>query len=267
MKIQYTTIEEIKKNSKNIDSIYVLVPIEMCVFVLENNLENTFRFYLLLKLIYTCGKVKFTKEEIRFLAFVINVTTRTIISQIKKLEELNWIRLNNKTHYYIIFSFDKLRNSNDWISRASIEFYFEDISRIRPILGAALYGYLHKNFWRKVKREGIVTIKGVTYQSLSSSFNYKNQWAPISVYGVKKIFNISIAKLSRLKTLASIDGLIKIKKCYVEYDVDESYALHIKKYYPDRTRNLIRKNDKFYLQQIDLILPNFDIRRRKKLEP
>lgn len=239
----------------------------MCVFVIQNNLENHFRFYLLLKLMYTCGKLKFSKKEIQFLAFVINVTTRTVKSYIQKLVELKWIGLNTKTQYYLLYSFDRLRKNYDWKSRASIEIYFKDIHRIRAVLGAVLFGYLHKDFWRKVKRERVVRIKGRTYQSLSPSFNYKIREAPISIYGVRKVFNISIAKISRLKTLAYNVGLIKVEKDYVKYDIDKQHALMIKKYHPERTRNLIFKDGIYQLQQIDLILPLFDIRRRKKLEP
>ena len=239
----------------------------MCVLILQNNLENPFRFYLLLKLMYTSGKLKFTKQEIQFLALAIGVTTKTIRIYIKQLEELKWIQLNTKTKYYLIHSIDRLRKNNDWESRASIEFYFEDIHRIRAILGAAIYGYLHKDFWRKVKRERVVQIKGCTYHALSSSFNYKNHNAPISVYGVRKIFNISIAKISRLKTLSHNEGLIKVEKVYEKYDIDKLHALMIKKYHPERTRNLIYKDGIYQLQQIDHILPLFDLRRRKKLEP
>ena len=238
----------------------------MCVFVLQNNLENPFRFYLLLKLMYTSGKLKFNKEEIQFLAFTINVTTKTIKTYVRKLEKLKWIRLNTKTQYYLIHSIDRLRKNNDWESRASIEFYFVDIFRIRAILGAAIYGYLHKDFWRKVKRERVVQIKGCTYHTLSSSFNYKAHKAPISIIGVSKLFKIPQAKTSRLKTLAAKEGLIEVKKQYIKYDISKFHALTIKKYHPDRTRNLIYKDGIYQLQQIDLILPLFDIRRRKKLE-
>lgn len=238
----------------------------MCVIVLQNNLENPFRFYLLLKLMYTSGKLKFSKQEIQFLAFALDVTTKTIRTYIKKLEELKWIRLNTKTQYYLLNSIDRLRKNNNWLSRASIEFYFEYIHRTRAILGAAIYGYLHKDYWRK-QRERIVTIKGVTYQSLSSSFNYKNHSSPISVYGVNKIFNISIPKASRLKKFAANEGLIKVEKQYKKLDIPKFGVDGFKEYYPEVTNNLIYKDENHYLQQIDLILPLFDIRRRKKLEP
>ncbi len=249
-----------------IDNNYVLVPIEMCVFVAKENLENPFRLYLLLKLIYPSGKFKLSKNEVELLANKLGVTNRTIKNLIKRLDGFNWIRLNSKTKYYLIYSFDRIRRNNNWLSRASIEFYFEYIHRTRAILGAAIYGYLHKDYWRK-QRERIVTIKGVTYQSLSSSFNYKNHSSPISVYGVNKIFNISIPKASRLKKFAANEGLIKVEKQYKKLDIPKFGVDGFKEYYPEVTNNLIYKDGNYYLQIIDLILPLFDIRRRKKLEP
>ena len=238
----------------------------MCIYVLQNNLENPFRFYLQLKLMYTSGQLKFTKQEIEFLAFSLELTTKTINSNIKKIEQLNWIRLNTKTKYYHLNSFDKLRTRKNWESRASVEIYFEDIYRIRAILGAALYGYLHKDFWRKVKREKSVQIKGSTYHFLSSSFNYKKHKAPISVNGIREIFNISKPKASRLKKLAFNAGLITVKKQYKKLELDKRGVNYHKKYYPEITKNVIYKNGHYYLQLIDLILPLFNIRKRKKLE-
>ncbi len=34
---------------KSLNDKYVLVPVELCVYVLENNLENTFRFFFTAK--------------------------------------------------------------------------------------------------------------------------------------------------------------------------------------------------------------------------
>jgi len=246
--------------------ICVLTPIEMCIYVLQKNLENTFRVYLFLKLNYKDGKVKFTKSKTKFLADSLNVTTRTIRSQIKKIIELGWIRINTKTQYYILSSIDNIRVNNGWVTRASIEIYFEDIHCIRAILGAALYGYLHKDFWRKVKREKSVLLKGNTYHFLSPSFNYKNQFAPVSVIGVHKIFNISQAKASRIKKLASNAGYIKVKKKFKKIGLSKMDVVYSKKYDTNNSQNIIFKNKSYYLQQIDHIRPFFDIRKRKKLE-
>ena len=242
------------------------MPIAQCVYVLENNLEKPFQLFLLLKHLYPEGKLKFTKQEINFLCSILDVNKKTIEANVKKLLELNWIRLNEKTNYYLLYSFDRIRKMECWDSRASIEFYPNDIFRVQAVLGAALYGYLHKDFWRKVKKEKNVQIKQRTYHFLFPSFNFKLESAPVSVNGVKEIFNISKAKASRIKNLANKERLITIEKTFIQLDISKFELEGLKQYSDFNTNSIVYKNGKYHLQGIDHITPLFPIRKRKKLE-
>jgi hypothetical protein len=238
----------------------------LCNYVLDKNLENPFQLFILLKLVYPEGKLKFSDNEINFLALVLNVHTKTIKANAEKLIQLNWMRLNTKTNYYLIHSFDRIRLNYGWESRASIEMYNHDVFRIQAILGAATYGYLHKDFWRKVKKEKVVQLKECTYHFLLPSFNYKLQPAPISVNGVKAIFNIPQAKASRIKKLANAQKLIQVQKTYKKLCISKFDLEGLKQYTSIITNNIIFKEGNYYLQQIDHIIPLFPIRKRKKLE-
>jgi len=200
------------------------------------------------------------------LALVLNVHTKTIKANAEKLIQLNWMRLNTKTNYYLINSFDRIRKNNGWESRASIEMYNQDVFRIQAILGAATYGYLHKDFWRKVKKEKVVQLKECTYHFPFPSFNFKLEPAPISVNGVKAIFNISQAKASRIKKLANAQKLIQVQKTYKKLSISKFDLEGLKQYTSIITNNIIFKEGNYYLQQIDHIIPLFPIRKRKKLE-
>lgn len=137
---------------------------------------------------------------------------------------------------------------------------------IRAFLGAALYGYLHKDFWRKVKKEKSVEIKQSTYHFLFPSFNYKLKPAPISVNGVNAIFNISIAKASRIKSLAAAYNYIEVTKTFRELNIKKFDLQGLKEFDLIATNNIIFKDNKYYLQEIDHIVPLFNIRKRRKLE-
>lgn len=146
--------------------------------------------------------------------------------------------------------------------------YNHDVFRVQAILGAATYGYLHKDFWRKVKkskREG-VQIKECTYHFPFPSFNFKLEPAAISVNGVKAIFNISKAKASRIKKLANDQKLIQVQKTFKKLSISKFDLEGLKQYTSIVTNNIIFKDGNYYLQQIDHILPLFPIRKRKKLE-
>ena len=200
------------------------------------------------------------------MALVLNVHPKTIKANADKLIQLNWIHLNAKSNYVLIHSFERIRKNNGWESRASIEMYNQDVFRVQAILGAATYGYLHKDFWRKVKKEKSVQLKECAYHFPFPSFNFKLQPAPISVNGVKAIFNISKAKASRIKKLAASQKLIQVQKTFKKLSISKFDLEGLKQYTSIATNNIIYKEGNFYLQQIDHIIPLFPIRKRKKLE-
>lgn len=189
---------------------------------------------------------------------------RQLKDNIDKLKKLEWIKYNAATNYYILVSFDKIRQKHDWESRVSLPCEIEDISNIQAFIGAAVFTYLHKIFWRKVKREKSVRLKGRAYHFLSPSFNYLNSHAPIATTGIEKLFGISRSKASKLKREAFKMGYITVKKDFKELSYsDTELKLLIK--YGDISPNIKHFKDQFHLQLIDLVFPNIYPKRRHKL--
>lgn len=188
---------------------------------------------------------------------------RPLKNHIDKLIELGWIRKNDKTNYYQIKSFDKLRVDYDWESRASVECSLKEVNNIKAFVGAAIFSYQHKDFWRKVKREKSVCIKGRTYHFLSPSFKYQQHHAPVATTGIQALHDISKSKASELKNEALKLGYIHVKKDFDTSYSDADLKLLIK--YCDAPRNIRLLDGKVVLQLIDLILPKIDIRKRHKL--
>lgn len=237
----------------------------MCINVAENNLEKLFRTFLFMKLLYKNGKAQFTKVEVAAISQMMGYKdVRQVSSHIDKLLRLKWLRRNSVTGYYQICSFDKLRVENDWESRASVECCLKDLTNIRAFIGGVIYTYLHKSFWRRVKKEKSVQLKGSTYHFLFPSFNFKMSYAPIAITGVNKMFNISISKASYLKREAARCGYIKLKKNYSETVVSKA-DLKVLTKYDDFQKNIVFHKGKYCLQLIDSILPQMPIRKRKKL--
>jgi hypothetical protein len=109
-----------------------------------------------------------------------------------------------------------------------------------------------------------VQIKGCTYYFLSPKFNYKKQYAPVSIYGVNQLFNISTATASRLKNNAFKEGYIKLKKNYSD-PVDGQILIKKLKALYDITPNIVYKKGKYREQLIDTTYPNFHFKKRKSL--
>ncbi len=200
-----------------------------------------------------------------FIEYISQIKSRkTTKKHISFLLEIGWLTYNSKTQYYNIKSFDKIRQENEFNVRLAYPINFTNINNIQAATGAVIYGYLHKDFWRNVKRQKSVHIKGSTYHFLSLKYNYKEQPAPVSVIGVQKIFNISIATASRLKNAAAKHKLISLKKNYSKKAVNK-YATDMYCKLNDLKPNIVYHNNKYHLQLIDTIYPLFYFTKRKSL--
>jgi hypothetical protein len=195
---------------------------------------------------------------------VLLISKKTVNEHILFLKESGWIVYNSKTKYYQIKAFDKIRKENNWEVRLSFPINLNNIQNIQAITGAVIYGYLHKDFWRKVKREKSVQIKGCTYYFLSPKFNYKKQYAPVSIYGVNQLFNISTATASRLKNSALKEQYITLKKNYSEPIPGQAVLKEMVKLF-ETAPNLVYQKGKYRQQLIDTTYPNFHFKKRKSL--
>jgi len=238
----------------------------MCIWSAQNNREANLQFFLFLKLIYPSGKSKLTQHEIHGIRTMMNFSDiRPIKKHIQELIEIKWITYNNKTGFFIFSAFDKIRENNNWESRVCVHAKLSDLNQFRAFIGATIYAYLHKDFWRKVKREKRVCLRGRTYHFLSPSFNYLNQPAPIALDGVEQIFQISKSKASLLKRLAHKAGYIVVTPDYEDAGISPSEAMMLQKTLDQSKKTLFRKGDKYVFRSIDLILPKIDLFRRHKL--
>ncbi|SHF46068.1 hypothetical protein SAMN05444483_101196 [Salegentibacter echinorum] len=244
----------------------ISVPIQLFIDAQQKGYAKKLQFFLSLKLLYNCGKTKLDEEELLFLELTEEISSRkTTLKYIEFLLEKGWLTYNAKTGYYIIKSFERIRSENNWEVRLSFPVDFNSYQNIKAITGAIIYGYLHKDFWRKVRRKKSVQIKGSTYHFLSPHFNYKEAPAPLSVLGIGSIFQISAATASRLKNCALKQKLLKVNKNYGAM-IPNKMALELCLGYNDKPNNIVFVQGSYRFQLIDTILPLFLFKRRKKLK-
>ncbi|SFN38445.1 hypothetical protein SAMN04487989_10176 [Bizionia echini] len=230
-----------------------------------SNYSKELQCFLLFKLIYPCGKAKLSNEAFQFIEYLEGINSRATLNKyINFLREIGWIVYNSKTQYFIFKSFDRIRKENNWQVRLAYQIDFSNYNKIKAVTGAVIYGYLHKDFWRKVKKQKSVQLKGSTYYFLSPKFNYKKQYAPVSVNGVTQLFNISTATASRLKNEAFKEGLIKLKKNFSNTPINKK-LMQIYLKYNDKKQNIVFKEGNYRLQLIDTLYPLFYFSKRKSL--
>jgi hypothetical protein len=228
--------------------------------------QKDLSFFLFLKLLFRNGKAKLDNQELQFIEYVEQIKCRkTTLRYISLFLELRFFSYNERTGYYTINSFDKIRQFHNWDVRLAFPIDYSNYKKIQAVTGAVIYGYLHKDFWRYVKREKSVQIKGSTYHFLSNTFNYKKQLAPVSVFGVNKIFDISISTASRLKNAAFNEGLIKLKKNFGDI-VKNKTIMQLYLEYNDKRNNIVFHDGDYRLQLIDTIYPLFFFIKRTNLK-
>lgn len=228
--------------------------------------QRELQFFLLLKLVFRTGKVRLNNSDLQFIEYIEQIKLRrTTNKYIKLLLEFNFISYNSKTGYYSINSFDRIRQFHNWKVRLAFPIDYTNYNKIQAVTGAVIYGYLHKDFWRYVKKQKSVQLKGSTYNFLNNTFNYKKQYAPVSVIGVNKIFNISQATASRLKNAAYKEQFIKLKKNFGDV-VTNKQAMELYLEYNEKANNIVFHEGEYRLQLIDTIYPLFYFIKRTNLK-
>ncbi|HER39624.1 MAG TPA: hypothetical protein ENO10_00210 [Salinimicrobium catena] len=242
----------------------IKVPVQLMISAQQEHYVSRLRFFLLLKMMYPQGKSRLSWGEMRAIQQVLRIKSeKTIQSYVRFFEKKGWLRLNAKTGYYLIKSFDRIREENGWRMRSAILLLPLDIYRLKAFIGAGVYAYLHSIYLKRQREKESVRKKGRTYHFLLSGRNRKKA-VPVSVKGVEKIFKISKAIASRLKKAAEKEKLIKVRKKYSEPVSKEMVQWSLK--YNDLPQNIVFRRKKYRLQLIDTITPLFSFTRRKKMK-
>lgn len=242
----------------------IKVPVQLMISAQQEHYVSRLRFFLLLKMIYPQGKTRLSWGEMRAIQQVLRIKSeKTMKSYVRFFEAKGWLRLNSKTGYYLIKSFDRIREENDWRMRCAILLLPLDLYRLKALIGAGVYAYLHSIYLKRQREKESVQKKGRTYHFLLSGRGRKKA-VPVSVNGVEKIFKISKASASRLKRAAVKEKLIKAKKNYSKPVSKEMGKWSLK--YSDLPQKIVYRRRRHRLQLIDTITPLFSFTRRKKMK-
>jgi hypothetical protein len=239
----------------------------MCNWVVQNNQENSFRLFVYLKLSYPSGKIQWIHQDKEYASFFLQKCNRTITNNFNKLIGLGWLFYDEEFEYYRLVAIDTLREERGWVQRRAVPFSYKEVTHIRATLGAIVYTQLYKSYCRKhfKKRRSNVLKSESASKPFAFSCNIK-RFAEVSVISIETIFNISICKASRIKTLAAKYKLIEVQKQYVKLNFDEVNAAKKGAKYRGENQNIIFKNGKYYLQLTDKIYSDLYFKKRKKLE-
>lgn len=215
----------IKHMSENNSKPYLWVPVEMCLFSLQNKFYRPLRLYLYLNL-NTSGLSKLDKKFRKNASTFLNITGRTFYRNLEPLLSRNWIGQNPATGTYFIRGFESIRTIEGLYSRSAAKLhpsFLEEPDRIQGFCLAAIIGY---RIYTK-KREGRRLNKNSDVHSRTS--NLPLLMACSATY-LSKILGLSVASCHRLKQLADHYNYINIKENIDHIEIDPSSLWGINTY-------------------------------------
>lgn len=233
----------------------VLIPVELCQYVLEKKLCNPFQLYITLKLFYKKGNFRPIGGELESLRVVMGVKSlKTIKSGLSQLESLGWIRFDVKSGLYFVLGFDKLQIKYKMYRTTAVEFSMENIKVFKPFLIAAVIGKL-VNVQKRRCIEGVST-RGGTKQLSVHSF-------PVANRALAKILKVSVSTAFEYKKMAVVNGFATVKKQTSITNFNPSEIEFIRKSIEDGNRYVLKKG-RVVIQDIDLMETRVKFKRRKK---
>lgn len=231
------------------------IPTSFCLWAISENHDRELKLFILLKLLHRNGKTKLSHEERVIIATIMGFKDKRPLNRsINKMVQLGWIRKNDKTGYFLLKSFKNISIAEVINTKEKIRCSVDELESFNGFLGGIVFSYLHKKFWRWVKRERSVSIKGETYHSLSPSLNPKNEFAPIATTGIEALLKISRSKASDLKREAVKHEFIKVKKSFHRIEHPKEVVKELQRI-GELPKNIKTKDNVCYLQSIDLVLP------------
>lgn len=238
----------------------MLIPIQLCEYVLANGLENELRVLIAFKYIGN-GQLKndlLNKNKLRHLLDINSIVT--LNKYINKLEQLNWIGIDRRRKLINVRGFDKIRINYGLKNRKAVKLKKNDLKNFKGFCTGAFIGSLCITQKRRKWNWEDGSIKRRTF-----STSHSTSYFMIAINSLAKILSISISKAHRLKMLAFESKYITVKQRYNKLDILVSEVNRYKNYYPEYGNRLIIQGNEVYEQLIDFIKCNMNFKNRKSI--
>ncbi len=239
-----------------------IVPVEMVSACVKDAKYNFLKLYLYLNMNYS-GKVRRDKIDYEGIQNTLNVKSKkTITATLKKLVNARWLGFNPASGYYFIRGMDTIRLNNQMSLKSAAIFKRENFRSFKSWCGAVLYSYTYK-ILKRGKHDKFAYKNGKAKQTYHAS----SRFIKISVNYIALKYSISPAKASKLKKSAASAGYLVVRKNYEATNIKTNELKYFRKNIDSDiiNRYLIRQWE-VVKQEIDLILPQIPMSKRKKLK-
>ncbi len=241
---------------------YLVIPITLSKFVAEHRFYTPFQVYLFLKA-YTPGKAKLSRKDLFYIAEALGFKTeKTIKTNLKKLQNKNWIGYNAKSGVYFFRSIENVMKIETICGRTSTLIFTNQIKYSKSFVIASVLKYSTRTLRRYLSRKAALNNKQSANQSSKKSTT--PGFIPISISLMAKKLNVSKTNALKLKRKAIKEDMLEaIPQTSVLSD-NAKHLTYIRKGLHEDAQRIIRRNGNVILVESDLIKINVSFRRRSK---
>ena len=198
------------------------IPVQIANHVVKNNLQKPFAIYLYLKF-NSSGKIHEESDTFTSIKKELKIKdNRTYKKHFQSLIDINWVGYNEKSGYYHVRGFDRIRYEYQFKGKQAVTLYYYDLKKLDDFLNASLIcaSVNAKKFVKEV----------VKRRKLKPVANNRDATMPAKVYAelqqldyygcslpeICKLLGCKKTRASQLRTKASKAGFIKTKHKFTE---------------------------------------------------
>jgi len=239
---------------------YFLIPVSICQYVLTQKMVTTFQVYMAMKSL-SSGIMNVDTGMKNKIAAQLNLTTRTIELELKKLVRLNWVGKKNKTYY--VRSFMYLQSITGSEIKTGVIFEKSELRTLRAFLIGAVIGYLVNVNRLKIKRENKRASGYHKKKGYKSTEALSLSYMPVANIVIAKILNCSLSTASVYKNEAYNCNYIEVVSNFKTYPLQPNHIEVFKKAQPDIAKRLRLVDGKVCEMMPDKVLSLMKFKKRK----
>jgi hypothetical protein len=192
----------------------------------------------------------------------------TLNKHLSNLIKHKWIGYNAKSGIYFVRGYQFVMKQEGLNGYLTVVLNFEELIRIKAIIGVSIFGLLYRNAKYNKKKEGLGN-KG--WEGIGRKKSCPNQIPlpshfQVSINGASSIFNISKNKIFRLKRAAVQAKLLESKPHYKRLDIPKSQWANTIRYNSYHTGKVFNNQNGLFLSLPDLVKPLVVFKRSQRLK-
>lgn len=223
------------------------IPYALLDFAVKHNRFTSVQIFVLVKFLY---KDKFFDKDVKNIATILGLTTKTVWKHIDWLDETDWIKRNSQEGVFHVRKWDFIRTLLKSFSRSGYLFYMKRLPTFKAFAIAATYDHLIRLQKYKIwhgHRESAK--KGRSMQTGVSA----NGYYPVANSAYAIIFGVSESTASRYRELARRAKYIQTKETFEKLTITTVSKADSAYYKAEFGKQIVYRKKAYFVQDTTVV--------------